>query len=383
MRLEQKLEEWQRAGLLDATTAERLRAHEQRVARPVVVYAIGTLGAVTIGIGIISVVAANWDGIGYRTKLVVDLLIAAALALGVFVSEARRSALLREVLVVVYYAFTLASLALLGQVYHLGTPEWVALCTWSVLTVPLLLLARTRFPAVAWVFGLGLTFVVAAGAWIDALDGLPPSEDLAVTLGGVGPALLLAVGRVPWLLAHRRQTARVFYLAGWACVLAAGALLPMLLYESNDYTGPRQSWGPLVCVGLLLVPAASFHLSQPKPAKLARAGVVALLACIAVSLVAGLCVRHAELNLLGALLQLGFLGAVGFTAAQLGWLRSFQLVTALIALRLLVVYFEVFGSMLSTGLGMITGGGLTLLLAWVWKRKSPQLAEQLRRAEEA
>jgi uncharacterized membrane protein len=50
-------------------------------------------------------------------------------------------------------------------------------------------------------------------------------------------------------------------------------------------------------------------------------------------------------------------------------------------LRLLIVYFEVFGSMLSTGLGMITGGALTLLLAWVWKRKSPQLAEQLRRAE--
>jgi hypothetical protein len=41
------------------------------------------------------------------------------------------------------------------------------------------------------------------------------------------------------------------------------------------------------------------------------------------------------------------------------------------------MYFEVFGSMLSTGLGMITGGVLTLLLAWLWKRKSPELATRL------
>lgn len=72
MKLEKKLEEWQQAGFIDAATAERILTHERGVARPVVLYAIGGLGAVTIGIGVISVVAANWDGIGYRTKLAVD-----------------------------------------------------------------------------------------------------------------------------------------------------------------------------------------------------------------------------------------------------------------------------------------------------------------------
>lgn len=380
MKLEKKLEEWQRAGLLDAVTAERILAHEKGVARPVVLYAIGGLGGVTIGIGIISVVAANWDGIGYRTKLAVDLALALALAASVFLAEARRATLLREALVVVDYAFTLASLALLGQVYHLGTPDWVALCTWSALTVPLLLLSRTWFPAVMWVCGLMLTYTVSAQAWLDMRPWDAPA-DLALALSGVGPALLFAIGRAPWLVTKRPQTARVFYVVGWAFVLAAGALLPLSLYESTLYRSPGGGWGAALCLALLALPAALFHLSAPKSAKLARVGVLVMLAFIAVSLVVGLIMRHGELNLLGALVQLGFLGALGLTTAQLGMLRTFQLVTALIAARLLIVYFEVFGSMLDTGLGMITGGVLTLLLAWVWKRKSPRLAEQLRRAE--
>lgn len=380
MKLEKKLEEWQQAGLLDAATAERILLHEQGVARPIVLYAIGGLGAVTIGIGIVSLVAANWDGIGYPTKLGIDLLLAVALAAGVFWGEARGSTLLREALVVIYYAFTLASLALLGQVYHLGTPDWVALCAWSALTVPLLLLARSWFPALLWVGGLVLTYTAGADAWLETQPWDAPA-DSAVALCGLGPALLLAIGRVPWLVARRAQTARVFYLVGWGFVLAAGVLLPLSLYQSTSYSTRSQSWGPALCVALLAVPAALFHLSQPKSAKLARGGVLAMLAFIALAAVVGLIVRHDELKVLGALLQLGFLGALGFTTAQLGMLRAFQLVTALIAVRLLIVYFEVFGSMLDTGLGMITGGCLTLLLAWLWKRKSPRLAEQLRRVE--
>jgi hypothetical protein len=43
----------------------------------------------------------------------------------------------------------------------------------------------------------------------------------------------------------------------------------------------------------------------------------------------------------------------------------------------IVIYFEVFGSLLDTGLGLITGGALTLLLAWFWRKKTQSLAEHL------
>jgi uncharacterized membrane protein len=68
------------------------------------------------------------------------------------------------------------------------------------------------------------------------------------------------------------------------------------------------------------------------------------------------------------------LGIAAFTVLATGRVRSFNVLTGFIALRILIMYFEVFGTMLDTGLGMISGGLLTLLLAWIWKRKSPQLA---------
>ena len=55
----------------------------------------------------------------------------------------------------------------------------------------------------------------------------------------------------------------------------------------------------------------------------------------------------------------------------------FNLLTALIALRVLGIYFEVFGSLLSTGVGLITGGLLTLLIGWLWRRKTGDLAVRL------
>src|SRR5262245_40739935 len=108
MSLGRKIAEWQQAGVIDAETGERIGAHESRGTRPVVLYAIAGLGAATIGIGVISVVAANWDGIGYPIKLAVDLVLALALAAGIFVTNERRADLGREVLVVLYYALTLA-----------------------------------------------------------------------------------------------------------------------------------------------------------------------------------------------------------------------------------------------------------------------------------
>src|SRR5690606_7717707 len=154
MRLSKKLSEWQAAGLLDAPSAARIRQYEERSARALALHAMLGLGGLTIGLGIISVVAANWHGIANSVKLTVDLLLISLLALGMQRAEQRRWPLAREVLVTIYYLFTLASLALVAQTYQLGTPIWMILAAWSSFTLPLMLLVRSRFVAVLWVFGL-------------------------------------------------------------------------------------------------------------------------------------------------------------------------------------------------------------------------------------
>jgi hypothetical protein len=41
----------------------------------------------------------------------------------------------------------------------------------------------------------------------------------------------------------------------------------------------------------------------------------------------------------------------------------------------------VFGSLLDTGVGLLTGGVLTLLIAWFWQKKMRQLGRSVRAEE--
>jgi len=61
--------------------------------------------------------------------------------------------------------------------------------------------------------------------------------------------------------------------------------------------------------------------------------------------------------------------------------RLLNLATAVIGVRILIVYFEVFGSLLGTGIGLVIGGVLTLTLVWLWIRLRQRFAPVQREAE--
>jgi len=127
MNLERKLRRWRDAGLIDESISARITAFEREQQQPMAMYALIGLGAGTLGLGLISLVAANWERIPAALKLSVDLALGAALAALIEQALRRPAPLAREALITIYYAFTLASLALLGQIYQLETPGYQAL----------------------------------------------------------------------------------------------------------------------------------------------------------------------------------------------------------------------------------------------------------------
>ena len=70
-------------------------------------------------------------------------------------------------------------------------------------------------------------------------------------------------------------------------------------------------------------------------------------------------------------------GRLHHTAHQAGLINTLNFATAVIGIRILIVYFEVFGSLLGTGVGLVTGGVLTLGLVWLWVRKRRAFAREL------
>src|SRR5262249_11371439 len=165
-------------------------AFERSSRAPIALYALGVLGAGAVALGIVSLIAANWDAIPGTVKLAGDLLIGLALATATYVAVRRGAGWPGEVLVTLFYGFTLASIGLVGQVYQLTSPAYQGLLVWSAATLPLVLLGRSYALAALAVAGIALTHALSVSPLIEFLHpGGGADRDLSAAILFASPLL--------------------------------------------------------------------------------------------------------------------------------------------------------------------------------------------------
>ncbi len=364
--LNRRLDAWLREGIIDADTSAKIRAYEDDRNRPLALHALIGLGALAIGIGLVAVVAANWERIPAWAKLAMDLALGICLALAIDRSLQQGRRLTSEALILVYYLFVLASVGLLGQIYQTGVPLRTALAVWSVSTLGLLFLTSSTFAAVLWAAGLLSTYALNAAHWIEQA---PPAvvPDLTLSLVALVPFGLLVSS---WLVgAASRRAAQVFQSLSWMG-FATGAFVATFFWYVR-LPAWTVSWGAAVLLAVWVIPSIVAKHAFGERAK----WVVASIGVAVLATLLPLWIAHPELELVGGLMSLAVLGYFAFAASSTGHRRVFSLLTGLIGARIVAIYFEVFGSLMSTGLGLITGGALTLLLAWAWTRMSKDMVQ--------
>ena len=351
MRLATKLDEWQAAGLIDAPSAAAILAHEESRQRPVALFAVAGLGLLALALGLFSLIAANWDELSPAFKLTVHALLTAAAALATLHFARCQRVRAGEAALFLLAALTLAGIALQSQVYQLTGELWQALVWWAVLVSPaLLLLGRTRLVA----YGYGLMLIVLATTYaLDDPDAL--GRNLALAL----PAALVLASLV---LPDERAIFRngVFEI-GFAAALGGASVAQLGWLDRMD---GDDAW--TVCTGLplcaLLVAASMLVLRRRRP----RADAELISATLAGSLLAVLFaigLPHGSgpaTRFVGVLVFLALWGAVAAAATRAGWHRLFQVAVAALALRLFLVYFELFYSLAFTGVGLIVAGLLLI-----------------------
>ncbi len=158
--LGEQLPQWEREGLIDAATAERLRGRfepENRVGGNLAMIIISSLGALLVGLGVIALFAANWETLSRAVRAGISLLpltICSALALIGFARNWQARPFW-EALGVLWTIAIWSGFALVCQTYQLSDDVRGFVLACSLLGLPVLYLTQSAAATVVWpIYGL-------------------------------------------------------------------------------------------------------------------------------------------------------------------------------------------------------------------------------------
>lgn len=373
MNLEKRLSRWCAAGLITAEQTERIRMWErEQPSAAWVLYGLAGLGITVLLTGVISIVAANWDDIAPATKLSIYFLSLGLLGWGV-VQRNGTPGVVRESLLVGFSLYILAGIGLIGQIYHLTSNGYEGLFLWLGCTLPATLLAQRRLLNSLWCGGLTLA------VWLWSLAPIHARPEITFAFGSL-PWLFLVVGYLLW--STREDFANTARLWGFGLLLVGLAPFANIAWSGGQlWPHPSEmgleKWLPMVsfCAAL----GAVFLMRNTLGRALSRAIGATLL--VSALLVLPPIYRPFEDSLtnqiVGCALFIGAWSGAAAIAASMHRRRLFDFAAAVIAVRFIIVYFEVFGSLAATGLGLVTSGVVILGIAYLWYRFRRSVARAL------
>jgi len=397
---ERNLKAWQAAGLIDGATAARIRAYEAEHTRPYALWAVVSLASLSIGLGIISLVAANWAMLSPMLRLSLHGILLAALALVIATiadtgnsrSRPKVAPALLDATLLVFALLGLAFLGHLGQIYQISAPTWQSVALWLLLFAPVLLALGQGWPSAILLVGGSITL-----AWLRLDDpvGLTHSNPAIISpiiilrsAECAAPALFLPLAT--WRFAKAPSSSRANFwhniatLAQTYVVLATSLLVITGSFDAwhdNDPTSTIRTALLAISATLALAAFLQWRLeplaqSNPLPTATPSAPYASLLSlsALAATAIYPLSGRPLASGLLFLALWAGIAACALFSSHR----SLYQSATAIFALRLIILSFEATGGLLLSGLGLILGGILILVIAWAAWRLSRAFAPQSR-----
>jgi uncharacterized membrane protein len=158
--LYQELPELVARGILTQDVYDRIRQHYGELKSisktTVTLIILGTIGALLIGLGIILLLAHNWEQFSRFTRAIlsfIPLVIGQALALWVLWKRPQSSAF-KEGTATFLSLMVGASIALISQTYNIPGEVGTFILTWMFLIIPLAYLMQASIPAAIYLIGI-------------------------------------------------------------------------------------------------------------------------------------------------------------------------------------------------------------------------------------
>jgi uncharacterized membrane protein len=380
--LKRRLPIWQAEGLISHDEATRILSYETtRGGRNWIGFGIAGIGVTAIVTGIISLVAANWESLSDAFKLTAYFLLHISVG-GLLIRSEKKEGLWREVTLTLFALLFWAGIGLIGQVYHLSGAWWSVMLLWSFLTLPAALWAHSRLLPFVWC----ITAIVTPLVWFDATHISRVSEQAALFVL-LTTAMILTTGHFVGQITDtlREEFRSALIVCGLGVLLVVATPWGNTLWNAGSQWGSRPvPWTFMAagwCVTVVAMGASLLRVEQPFNLRTVSALVLLSVATYVsiphvvdvTSLLPG--ALNDVAGAFGFLLVWGLAAAAAAIASRP---KLFDVATVVLAIRFIVIYFEVFGSLTTTGVGLIVSGVVIVGIALLWNRGRKAVKELVR-----
>ncbi|UOG50176.1 DUF2157 domain-containing protein [Leptospira noguchii] len=378
MRLEQKLKRWVDKGLIGSEQSEAILNFEENRKSPYLYYSFLILGTVVIGIGVIAIIAANWEEIHDFVKLGFGLAVLALVAgLGFW---KRENSNLLTVFIILYSILILGMIGLISQVYNLEGEYYQAAMLWCILSCLFLITTDSKTFLHLWILGFQIFMI----GWIQENNLDHPEhfgQNQSYWIQYFYYSLMIFTG--VWLVSEKFVLeSRKNTLFFWAVIFWIVGTWSMSFFSNltNSYNGSgiedgigyQFVWLIMICRLLILIPIFYLLVFNPEidsnqKKSLGIGLVLFFLLCFphpfryihSAEPTIGTHIWNYSIKLFPSFLFLLFWLAIA--SAFRNHKRIFDLSLAIIGIRFLFFYFDLFGSLTYTGFGLIISGLLIII----------------------
>lgn len=374
MDIEKKLADWTRKNLISEAQKKAVLAYETRHKSRSLFYMFLFLGGFCLGLGAISLIAYNWQNISADVKLVVYFVMLAAAGAAAVSASFDDHQLWGETLLFVYALLVLAGIGLIGQIYQLTSHGLRALLFWAIVITPLLPFARRAWLPFLWLPALAISLFdyLYDYAWFSvafqSFDRMfPGAWQFILILAAAALYRLFSTGRAvfrPMSKALGWWTLFVIVVYVFCADFFGRDIFENIFCKNCPAEAGLVLNRLLVWLSLSLLTGAFCWFNTRRGGKYWS---LALFIILDFSLIAQLLPDNETVfKIWGAAQSLSLLFVTAVYAYNANRFRLQQWMSGFIALRIFAAYMQVFGSLLSTGLGLIVSGAVLFAVAYVW-----------------
>lgn len=359
MSIKKKTTKWEEAGLLSADQATQIIEYEKNRAAGKLFKGLYGTGAFSILMGILAIVASNWQIIPAETKLIVHLLVNAGAAYGIYQFDQHNKRLFRELFIFGYMGLTLTLIALTGQVFHLNGSIASALVLWMILSTPFVLtFGHTKISLFPWI----VSFIAAISAvmYEYVYPSLSDTEQLVVSVGAWAllPVIFVQISGLIQKLNRPELQNLLFYMGVALAAIVANICCQLWYVDLEDSLGIQILVLGFFALAAVLISMMKFpkDFTVVQDIQNTRLFLWGSLGVSALPFV----LPGVESDILAAASFVGYWIFLGYIGQITGRQNLVSLAITIIALRIYGIYLELFGTLLQSGFGLIFSGLLLM-----------------------